>query len=101
MSARPLLLVVLALLAACATPSQHITKKLTEYGVPPVQAQCMGTNLEQRLSMKQLQRLAEIGRLNRDKIGHMTIADIAGALDKDGDPELVGEVLRTGLRCAF
>lgn len=98
---RHLSLAVLALLAACATPSQRITKKLMEYGLPPVQARCMGDGLQARLSTAQLQRVGEVGRVNKDRIGRMTISDIAGALDKPGDEALVGEVLRTGLRCAF
>lgn len=101
MAPRHLSLAALALLAACATPSQRITAKLTEYGVPPVQARCMGDGLEKRLNTSQLQRLAEIGRLNKDRIGHMTVSDIVGALNKSGDPALVTEVLRTGLRCAI
>ena len=99
MSPRHLSLAVLGLLAACATPSQRITAKLTEYGVPPTQARCMGDRLQDRLSIKQLQRLAEIGRLNRDRLGHMTVADIAATLNKPGDEVLVAEVLRTGVSC--
>ena len=92
---------MLATLAACATPSQRITKKLTEYGVPSAQARCMGDRLEQRLSVSQLQRLGEIGRLNKDRVGHMTVGDIVATLNKSGDSALVAEVLRTGLSCAI
>jgi hypothetical protein len=101
MSARHLSLVVLALLAACATPAQRITSKLTEYGVPAPQARCMGDRLQAQLSASQLQRLGEIGRLNRDRIGHMTVNDIAATLNKPGDEALVAEVVRSGLSCLF
>jgi hypothetical protein len=99
MSPRHLSLAVLALLAACATPSQRITTKLTEYGVPPTQARCMGDRLEARMSTAQLRRLAEIGRLNRDRMGRMSVSDIAATLNQPGDEALVAEVVRSGISC--
>lgn len=92
-------LATLVLLAACATPSQRITTKLTEYGVPPKQAQCMGDRLEANLDTRQLVRLGEIGKLNRDRMGQMTINDIAATLNKPGDEALVAEVVRSGISC--
>jgi hypothetical protein len=90
---------MLALLAGCATPAQRITAKLTEYGVPSTQAHCMGDRLQSRLSTAQLQRLAEIGRLNRDRIGTMSVNDIVATLNKPGDEALVVEVIRSGISC--
>lgn len=87
------------LLVSCATPSQRIATKLTEYGVPARQAQCMGNQLEANLSNRQLQRLGEIGRLNRDRMGRMSISDIVAMLDKPEDEALVAEVVRSGIRC--
>ena len=101
MSSKILALALLVSLAACATPSQKITAKLTEYGVPPVQARCMGDRLEARLSMAQLRRIAEIGRLTKDRVGHMTVNDIAATLNKPGDEALVAEVVRSGISCLF
>ena len=101
MSIRHVSLAALALLTGCATPSQRIANKLTKYGVPPAQARCMGDSLEQQLNNSQLYRLGEIGRLNKDRMGRMTVADIVGTLNKSGDPALVAEVLRTGLSCAM
>jgi hypothetical protein len=99
MSPRHLSIALLALLAACATPSQRITAKLTEYGVPPTQARCMGDRLQARLSTGQLQRLGEIGRLNRDRVGRMNVSEIAATLNQPGDEALVGEVVRSGISC--
>ncbi|MBC7505613.1 MAG: hypothetical protein H7267_07820 [Sandarakinorhabdus sp.] len=101
MSARHASLIAFALLAGCAPPSQRITTRLTELGMAPKQAKCMGDGFAQRLNAGQLQRLSEIARLNRGRIGRMTLSDIAGALNKNGDEALVAEVLRIGLRCAF
>jgi hypothetical protein len=89
----------LALLAACATPAQRISTKLTEYGVPPRQAQCMGDRLQANLDSGQLRRLGEIGALNRDRMGRMSVNDIAATLNKPGDEALVTEVIRSGLSC--
>jgi hypothetical protein len=92
----------LALLcAACATPAQRITTKLTDYGVPPRQAQCIGERLASRLSNAQLRRLADLVTTNKDRIGRMSINDIARQLNQDGDPQLVAEVLKAGLSCAI
>ena len=92
-------LAALALLSACATPSQRISTKLTEYGVAPRQAQCMGDRLEARLDNRQLRRLGEIGRLNRDRMGRMSVNDIVGTLNRPGDEALVAEVVRSGIGC--
>ncbi len=87
------------LLAACATPAQRIATKLTDYGVPPAQAQCMGDRLASRLTRAQLQRLADLAQLDPDRVGKMTIAEIAQTLGERGDPAVVAEVIRTGLVC--
>lgn len=87
------------LLAACATPSQRIATKLTQYGVPPQQAQCMGDRLASRLSRQQLQRLADIAQLDPDRVGRMTVNEIAVTLGESGDPAIVAEVIKTGLVC--
>jgi hypothetical protein len=98
-SLRNISLASLVVVAACATPSQRITAKLTEYGVPPTQARCMGDRLQQRLDNRQLRRLGEIGRLNRDRLGRMSVTDIAATLNKPGDEALVAEVVRSGISC--
>ncbi len=59
----------------------------------------MGDRLEARLDMRQLQRLGEIGRLNRDRMGRMSVNDIVATLDKPGDERLVAEVVRSGISC--
>ena len=89
----------LLLLAGCATPSQRIATKLTQYGVPPAQAQCMGDRLASRLTRQQLQRLADIAQLDPDRVGKMTVNEIAVTLGESGDPAIVAEVIKTGLVC--
>ena len=68
-------------------------------GVAPRQAGCMGDRLAARLDRRQLTRLGEIGRLNRDRIGRMSVKDIAATLNRPGDEALVAEVVRSGIGC--
>ena len=59
----------------------------------------MGGRLQARLSTAQLRRLGEIGALNRDRMGRMSVNDIAATLNKPGDEVLVAEVIRSGISC--
>lgn len=61
----------------------------------------MGDRLQSRLDLAQLRRLGEIGALNRENMGRMTVNDIAATLNKPGDEALVGEVVRSGIGCLF
>ena len=97
--ALPVLALLLAI-AGCATPAQQIATRLGDYGVPPVQARCMGDRLQQRLSLSQLRRLNEIGKLSSDRMGKMSISEIAGKLTDPRDPTLVAEFVRAGIGCA-
>lgn len=87
------------LLGACATPAQRITSNLTELGVPPRQAQCMGGRLGERLSIGQLRRLQELTGLRAERFERMSIREIANKLTDERDPGLVAEFLRAGLGC--
>jgi hypothetical protein len=86
-------------LAACATPAQRISRNLTELGVPPRQAQCMGGRLGQRLSFGQLRRLQELTSIRADRLQRMSIREIANKLSDERDPGLVAEFLRAGVGC--
>lgn len=102
MTARRLLPVLIALplaLSACATPSQRITRNLSELGVPPRQAQCMGNRLGERLSLGQLRRLQEITSIRAERLQRMSIRQIADKLTDEKDPGLVAEFLRAGVGC--
>ncbi|MEY4850959.1 MAG: hypothetical protein RLZZ331_1963, partial [Pseudomonadota bacterium] len=77
------------LLGACATPAQRITSNLTELGVPPRQAQCMGGRLGERLSIGQLRRLQELTGLRAERFERMSIREIANKLTDERDPGLV------------
>ena len=98
---RALALSILLALAACATPAQRIAEKLEAQGVPPNDARCIGERLEARLSSAQLLRLADIIRLNRDRVGRMTIGEIARLFSDPHDAAIAAEVLRAGIGCAI
>ena len=61
----------------------------------------MGDGLQERLSTSQLQRVVEIVRLNRDRVGNMSVGDVIAALNQNGDPAIVAAVLRTGFSCTI
>lgn len=91
-------LVVLALLAGCATSAEKIATRLEAAGVPSAQSRCMGDRLASRLSYGQLQ---ELNRVVGDAGGEkLTVNRIVRRLD-DADPALVSELVRTGLGCAI
>ena len=92
---------VLLVLAACATPADRIAGALSSYGVPERQARCMGERLQDRLNLDQLKRLNDLAKLNRDRVGKISINDLADQLNRDGDPKLVAQVVSAGLSCAF
>ncbi len=94
-------LAAFGLLSACATPSQRIASKLTDYGVPAREAQCMGDKLTTRLTLSQLKRLNDITRTDGDRIGRMSIPEIAGHFTRPEDAMIGAEILRAGLGCAF
>lgn len=93
-------LVLGAMVAACASPADKITAALTDYGLPPKQARCMGDRLQDRLSLTQLDRLGDLARQNRGQ-GKMSVNRLADQLNRDGDPKLVAEVVGAGVGCLF
>ncbi|MGL4543788.1 MAG: hypothetical protein ACRCUI_14890 [Polymorphobacter sp.] len=92
---------VLVLLAACTTPAQRITRELVQIGVPEAQARCVGDRLADRLSNDQLRRLAELAQANKDKVGRMSLNDIARQIGQPGDSAMLSQVLRAGISCAI
>lgn len=91
-------LLVLLLLAGCATPAQRITTKLEAAGVPGPQARCMGNRLASRLSYGQLDELNRVvndsggDRLSFNKLVHRL---------GDAHPVLVARLVETGITCAL
>ena len=89
------------LLASCASPADRITTALESRGVKPRQARCMGDRLADRLDYGQLERLNQLAKLNADRVGRLTLNQFLDQLNRDGDPKLVSEVVRAGVRCVL
>lgn len=90
-------------IAACASPDVRITQKLMDYGFDRSTASCVGNELDDRLSNRQLRTLADIvtgmTRDGRD-IRNMTVRDLADHVRRSGDPELFAVLTRAGIGCA-
>lgn len=89
-------------LAACASPSTRIADALVRYGLDEQRAQCVGGELERRLSIGQLQELGRVARAYRDNDADPTrltpgdLIRVAGELE---DRRIPVEVGRAGFSC--
>lgn len=90
-------------LGACASPEVRISQKLMDYGFDRSTANCVGDELDDRLSNRQLRTLADIvtgmTRDGRD-IRNMRLRDLADHVRRSGDPELFAVLTRAGIGCA-
>jgi hypothetical protein len=96
-------LAVVATIAACASPEHRISQKLMDYGFDRSTATCVGDELEDRLSSRQLTTLADLvtdlSREGRD-VRNMTVRELAERVRRTGDPELLAVLTRAGIGCA-
>jgi hypothetical protein len=91
-------------LAACATPSARIADALVGYGIAPAQAQCVGTRLEQRLSIAQLRELGRLARAYRENDPNpraLTPSDLIRVTGQVQDPRVPIEVGRAAAQCGL
>ena len=89
---------------ACATPSDRIADALVQYGIAPAQAQCVGSRLEQRLSIGQLRELARYARAyrtNDPNPGALTVNDLIRVTSQVQDPRVPIEVGRAAAQCGL
>jgi len=90
-------------LSACASPEARIADKLMDYGFDRPTATCVGRELEDRLSNRQLRTLAnlaaDISREGRD-VRDMSVRELADRVRRTGDPELFAVLTRAGIGCA-
>jgi hypothetical protein len=90
-------------LTACATPETRIAQTLIDYGFDRKTANCVGEELDDRLSNRQLRTLAglasDIRREGRD-VRNMTIRELSDRVRRTGDPELFAVLTRAGIGCA-
>jgi len=96
-------LAVTLAIGACASPEVRISQKLMDYGFDRSTATCVGNELDDRLSNRQLRTLADIiTGLQRDgrDIRSMTVRELADHVRRSGDPELLTVLTRAGIGCA-
>lgn len=96
-------LAVTLAIGACASPEVRISQKLMDYGFDRSTATCVGSELDDRLSNRQLRTLADlITGLQRDgrDIRSMTVRELADHVRRSGDPELLAVLTRAGIGCA-
>lgn len=90
-------------LVACASPEQRIAAKLVDYGFSRDSAQCLADQLEERLSHRQLQTLADVARdlAHERDVRRMTVGDLLDRVRRLDDPELIAVLARAGAGCAL
>ncbi|HEX8839891.1 MAG TPA: hypothetical protein VF750_05425 [Sphingomicrobium sp.] len=89
--------------AACASPSQRIATALTNAGLDPARAQCVGRSLERDLSIAQLQQLGNAARAFKASGAtprHMSAADLIAASAQISDPAVPLAVARAAAACS-
>ena len=100
------LLVALALsMTACAaTPKARIADTLTRYGIERSQAECVGGDLQNNLSIGQLQELARVANAYRSDDpdpARLTMNDLLRVSSEIKDPAVPLAVARAAGRCGL
>lgn len=93
---------ILLALGACASPASRISTALVRYGLDEQRADCVGSSLQQRLSLGQLQRLGAAARAYREGDSdptRLTPSDLLRVAGELRDPEIPLAVGQAGLAC--
>lgn len=99
---KPLLILSLAALAACATtPEAKVRNSLLKAGLSEPMAACMAERMVDRLSLVQLRRLSSLSSIKERNLRAMTIDEFIYRTRALQDPEILSVVTSSGLRCAI
>ena len=85
-------------------PREKIADALIGYGIAPAQAQCVGTRLEQRLTVAQLRELGSLARSyqqSKPTPGSPTIGDLIGLAGQVQDARVPIEVGKAAANCGL
>ena len=88
--------------AACATPAQRIAAQLTEAGLDPARARCIGDRLDRDLSIAQLKQLGEAAhslKPSGSPTGRVTVADLIRVTAEIKDPAVPIAVATAAMVC--
>ena len=91
--------------AGCSSPPRdRIADALIGYGIAPTQAQCVGTRLEQRLTVAQLRELGSLARSYQQSSrtsGPPTVGDLIGLAGQVQDARVPIEVGKASANCGL
>lgn len=97
----PAVMLLLATLAACATPETRVRNGLKTIGLSEPVSACMAGRMVDRLSLGQLSKLDGLGKLRKRNPGEISIAEFVKQTRALQDPEIVAVVTSSGLVCAI
>lgn len=95
-----LMMTALSALAACATPETRVRNGLISAGLSAPISACMADRMVDRLSLGQLKKLNDLGKLRKREPGDVTVKEFVKQTRSLQDPEIVGVVTSSGLLCA-
>ncbi len=95
-----LMMTALLALAACATPETRVRNGLISAGLSAPVSACMADRMVDRLSLGQLKKLNDLGKLRKREPGDVTVKEFVKQTRSLQDPEIVGVVTSSGLICA-
>ncbi|CAO1649327.1 hypothetical protein [Parasphingorhabdus sp. NYA22] len=95
-----LMMTALSALAACATPETRVRNGLISAGLSAPISACMADRMVDRLSLGQLKKLNDLGKLRKREPGDVTVKEFVKQTRSLQDPEIVGVVTSSGLICA-
>lgn len=95
-----LMMTALSALAACATPETRVRNGLIRAGLSAPISACMADRMVDRLSLGQLKKLNDLGKLRKREPGDVTVKEFVKQTRSLQDPEIVGVVTSSGLICA-
>jgi len=93
-------MVALSALAGCATPETRVRNGLMSAGLSAPISACMADRMVDRLSLGQLNKLNDLGKLGKREPGDVTVKEFVKQTRSLQDPEIVGVVTSSGLICA-
>lgn len=99
-----LVAIVLSTTACAATPKARIADTLTRYGIERTQAECVGGDLQNSLSVAQLlelSRAANAYRSNDPDPARLTVNDLLRVSSEIRDPAVPLAVARAAGRCGL
>jgi|TARA_R110001606_G_scaffold74988_3_gene173883 hypothetical protein len=95
-----LMMTALSALAACATPETRVRNGLISAGLSAPISACMADRMVDRLSLGQLKKLNDLGKLRKREPGDVSVKEFVKQTRSLQDPEIVGVVTSSGLICA-